>query len=114
MCRHREMLPHFLRRNFVNTGWQYDYDRGGWVDMRDQNELDESAKRYDGEEWLKENGYTMQHSLVVEQRAHNPQVDGSIPSAATIYENKTTRTEADLQNKREVVSYRKPNDGRRV
>ncbi len=30
-CRHRAMLPKFLRREAVNTGWAYDYDRGGWV-----------------------------------------------------------------------------------
>lgn len=34
-CRHREMLPMFLHRGAVNTGWMYDYDRGGWVDMGD-------------------------------------------------------------------------------
>lgn len=33
MCRHREMLPLFIRRGAVNTGWQLDYDRGGWVQM---------------------------------------------------------------------------------
>ncbi len=30
-CRHREMLPRFLERNAINTGWAFDYDRGGWV-----------------------------------------------------------------------------------
>lgn len=30
-CRHREMLPLFLKRNAVNTFWFYDFDRGGWV-----------------------------------------------------------------------------------
>lgn len=34
MCRHREMLPKFLARDAVGTGWMYDYDRGGWVDQR--------------------------------------------------------------------------------
>jgi hypothetical protein len=34
MCRHREMLPKFLSREAVGTGWMYDYDRGGWVDQR--------------------------------------------------------------------------------
>jgi hypothetical protein len=33
MCRHREMLPKFLSREAVGTGWMYDYDRGGWVDQ---------------------------------------------------------------------------------
>lgn len=35
MCRHREMLPRFLQREKVNTGWMYDYDRGGWVQAFD-------------------------------------------------------------------------------
>jgi hypothetical protein len=30
-CRHREMLPRFIQRNAINTGWGFDYDRGGWV-----------------------------------------------------------------------------------
>lgn len=34
MCRHREMLPMFIVRGAVDNGWWYDYDRGGWVDMR--------------------------------------------------------------------------------
>lgn len=33
VCRHREMLPLFIRRGAVNSGWQLDYDRGGWVQM---------------------------------------------------------------------------------
>jgi len=39
MCRHREMLPRFIHRAAVNTGWWYDYDRGGWVDMRTADEV---------------------------------------------------------------------------
>ena len=39
MCRHREMLPRFISRAAVNTGWWYDYDRGGWVDMRTADEV---------------------------------------------------------------------------
>jgi hypothetical protein len=31
MCRHREMLPMFIARKSIDTGWMYDYDRGGWV-----------------------------------------------------------------------------------
>ncbi len=30
-CRHREMLPRFLQRQYVGTEWFFDYDRGGWV-----------------------------------------------------------------------------------
>ena len=33
MCRHREMLPRFIARDEVGSGWMYDYDRGGWVQM---------------------------------------------------------------------------------
>lgn len=33
MCRHREMLPKFIQREAVGTGWFFDYDRGGWVQM---------------------------------------------------------------------------------
>ena len=32
-CRHREMLPKFLKRNYVNTEFMFDHDRGGWVQM---------------------------------------------------------------------------------
>jgi hypothetical protein len=36
MCRHREMLPMFIAREAVGTGWFYDYERGGWVQMWDE------------------------------------------------------------------------------
>lgn len=38
MCRHREMLPKFIARDKVNTGWMYDYDRGGWVQAFDDDD----------------------------------------------------------------------------
>lgn len=38
-CRHREMLPRFVARGAINTGWRYDFDRGGWVDYRTEEEL---------------------------------------------------------------------------
>ena len=31
ICRHREMLPLFIARGAIDTGWFYDYERGGWV-----------------------------------------------------------------------------------
>lgn len=34
------MLPKFVQRGAVDTGWQFDYDRGGWVDMRIDEELE--------------------------------------------------------------------------
>lgn len=40
MCRHREMLPRFISRQAVGTGWMFDYDRGGWVDNRTQEEIE--------------------------------------------------------------------------
>lgn len=30
-CRHREMLPKFIQREYVGDEWFFDYDRGGWV-----------------------------------------------------------------------------------
>lgn len=30
-CRHRKMLPSFLKRGAVDTFWFFDFDRGGWV-----------------------------------------------------------------------------------
>lgn len=39
-CRHREMLPRFVERGAISTGWMYDYDRGGWVDNRTEDELE--------------------------------------------------------------------------
>jgi hypothetical protein len=40
-CRHREMLPKFVARKAVGTGWFFDYDRGGWVDCRTADEDDQ-------------------------------------------------------------------------
>jgi hypothetical protein len=37
-CRHREMLPLFIHREAVDSGWWLDYDRGGWVQMQDDPE----------------------------------------------------------------------------
>lgn len=71
MCRHREMLPKFIARGAINTGWMLDYDRGGWVQMGEPEPVDEYL-----------NGI-MQHSSGEEQRNHNPPVDGSNPSTAT-------------------------------
>lgn len=30
-CRHRQMLPKFINRNYVGTEYFFDFDRGGWV-----------------------------------------------------------------------------------
>jgi len=38
ICRHRDMLPKFIQRQKVGTGWVYDYDRGGWVQAFDDPE----------------------------------------------------------------------------
>lgn len=38
-CRHRQMLPRFIDRGAVNTGWMWDHDRGGWTDMRTEDEI---------------------------------------------------------------------------
>lgn len=40
MCRHREMLPRFISRQAIGTGWMFDYDRGGWVDNRTFDEIE--------------------------------------------------------------------------
>lgn len=32
-CRHRQMLPHMLNANIVNTHWFYEFDRGDIVDF---------------------------------------------------------------------------------
>lgn len=42
-CRHRDMLPKFIQRGAVDTGWQLDWDRGGWVDMRTEDEVEPEA-----------------------------------------------------------------------
>lgn len=39
-CRHMEMLPQFVARGAIGTGWMLDFDRGGWVDMRTEDELE--------------------------------------------------------------------------
>lgn len=39
-CRHLEMLPKFISREAIDTGWLLDFDRGGWVDNRSPEELD--------------------------------------------------------------------------
>lgn len=38
-CRHREMLPKFIARGAVNTNLMFDFDRGGWVQMEWEGEL---------------------------------------------------------------------------
>lgn len=30
-CRHRQMLPKFISRDYVGKDWFFDFDRGGWV-----------------------------------------------------------------------------------
>jgi hypothetical protein len=37
-CRHREMLPLFIKREAIGSSWWLDYDRGGWVQMADDPE----------------------------------------------------------------------------
>ena len=37
-CRHLDMLPKFLTREAINTGWALDYDRGGWVRIADDTD----------------------------------------------------------------------------
>lgn len=55
-CRHREMLPKFLNRGAVGTGFWYDYDRGGWVDMRTEDEVEsEPSAKAVAEAWLSPN-----------------------------------------------------------
>ncbi len=39
-CRHRQMLPKFIEREAIDTGWMLDFDRGGWVDNRTEEELE--------------------------------------------------------------------------
>lgn len=105
-CRHREMLPYFINRPAVNTGWWLDWDRGGWVDMR-TDDFDDLP----------------QDSSVVEQPAHNGPVAGSIPAPATILpglsqEVHTTynyMVDGSLQIvEHKPAPYRKPRDGRRA
>lgn len=38
-CRHRQMLPMFVDRGAIDTGWMLDFDRGGWIDNRTEDEL---------------------------------------------------------------------------
>jgi hypothetical protein len=37
-CRHRQMLPLFIRRKAIGSGWMLDFDRGGWVQVWDDPE----------------------------------------------------------------------------
>ncbi len=30
-CRHRSMLPKFIKRGYIGTEFFFDFDRGGWV-----------------------------------------------------------------------------------
>lgn len=41
-CRHRQMLPKFIDRGAVDTGWMLDFDRGGWIDNRTEDEIEQS------------------------------------------------------------------------
>lgn len=47
-CRHMEMLPKFVQRGAIGTGWMLDFDRGGWVDNRTEEELNEVPPLPDG------------------------------------------------------------------
>ena len=106
-CRHREMLPYFISRNAINTGWWFDWDRGGWVDMREELEEPEAPETQD--------------SSAVEQGAHNALVDGSIPSPATngAHGAEVSTAEFDSADVGSIPAvpatpYRKPRDGRRA
>lgn len=107
MCRHREMLPHFLHRNFVNTGWQYDYDRGGWVDMRQDDEIDygddgpKTEPRWSTDEEMLNELFPKPHSTTVSAPDFESEDISSNPVGVA--------TAPARQ-----VPYRKPNDGRRV
>jgi hypothetical protein len=47
-CRHRQMLPKFIERGAVSTGWMLDFDRGGWVDNRTEEELEAPIGNLEG------------------------------------------------------------------
>src|SRR5882762_5890006 len=56
-CRHRQMLPKFLQRGTVGTNWWYDFDRGGWVQMGEDESPSQGVEPTQG-------------SSTVEQGAH--------------------------------------------
>src|SRR5882672_9301376 len=35
-CRHRQMLPQFISRGHIGDSWMFDFDRGGWVQMKEE------------------------------------------------------------------------------
>lgn len=114
ICRHREMLPLFLRRwethrTDDNSSWYYDYDRGGWVLMHAEINFEPHGPEATTADFDSANGGSnppavandpvmaladddlVECSSVVERGNHNPVVAGSIPATPT-----------------------KPRDGRRV
>ena len=102
MCRHREMLPYFLHRGFVGTGWWYDYDRGGWVDMRQDDE-------------------TEPHSTTVSAPDFDSGDAGSNPAGVATTKITRVIVEPEQIEDRNILHiesakqpYRKPNDGRRA
>lgn len=50
MCRHREMLPKFMDREKIGTGWMFDYDRGGWVQVYDDPEPEPTVSHVVGQQ----------------------------------------------------------------
>lgn len=137
MCRHREMLPKFIARNFVNTGFMFDYDRGGWVDMRTFDEmpplpegitmmnLDDVGAVHNAiadaigepEAKLKPHGAMVSTSdFESEDTGSNPV---GVANLAPV-EDRGTPYEPEALPNSDVASstgarpYRKPNDGRRV
>lgn len=44
-CRHRQMLPKFIHRNYVGTEFFFDYDRGGWVQGWKEESLEENLRK---------------------------------------------------------------------
>lgn len=51
-CRHRQMLPKFIGRSHVGDEWFFDFDRGGWVQMRPEWALEEENHSLDVESEL--------------------------------------------------------------
>lgn len=85
-CRHRQMLPKFISRGAVDTGWWFDFDRGGWVDMRQDWEQDKA-----------ETSLLQPHSTTVNATDFESVNAGSNPAGVAT-----------------APARKKPNDGRRV
>lgn len=129
VCRHRQMLPKFMEREAIDTGWFFDFDRGGWVDYRTEDEalpplpagvqafsLDDPSVVHNAiAEAVGEPEAILQpHSTMVSAAAFDAADVGSNPAGVATFPHELTDEAEHIYQEVIAPSRKKPNDGRRV